>query len=71
LFDPRVATNFPAGGTRLLCPYPQISRYAGSGMTNDAANFVCVAPPDDDHDHDARDHDDDDDDGLDHRRDAE
>jgi hypothetical protein len=40
-------------------------------MTNDAANFVCVAPPDDDHDHDARDHDDDDDDGLDHRRDGE
>jgi hypothetical protein len=63
LFDARVAINFPTGGTRPLCPYPQISRYAGSGMTNDAANFVCVAPPDDDHDQD-------DDDGLDHRGDG-
>jgi feruloyl esterase len=63
LFNPVIATNFPANGTRPLCPYPQISRYAGSGMTNDAANFVCVTPPDDDHD--------DDDDGLDHSRDGE
>jgi hypothetical protein len=35
-------------------------------MTNDAANFVCVAPPDDDHDQGR-----DDDDGLDHSRDGE
>lgn len=63
LFDARVAINFPTGGTRPLCPYPQISRYVGSGMTNDAANFVCVAPPDLDHDQD-------DDDGLDHRGDG-
>ena len=63
LFDPRVARNFPAGGTRPLCPYPQIPRYVGSGMTNDAANFVCVTL------HEDHDHDRDDDDGLDHSRD--
>jgi hypothetical protein len=61
LFDVRVAQNFPTGGTRPLCPYPQTPRYTGSGMTNDAANFVCIP------------HDDrlegDDDDGLDHSRD--
>ncbi len=67
LFDARVAMNFPTGGTRPLCPYPQISRYVGSGMTNDAANFMCVAPPDDDHEQDR----DDDDDSLDHHRDGE
>ena len=45
LFDPRVAQNFPTGGTRPLCPYPKQSRYKGSGATNDAANFACVSPP--------------------------
>lgn len=44
IFDPRVAQNFPTGGTRPLCPYPQQSRYTGSGPTNDAASFVCHAP---------------------------
>ena len=44
LFDPRVATNFPANGTRPLCVYPRIPRYKGSGATNDAGNFVCVDP---------------------------
>jgi feruloyl esterase len=43
-FDPRVAQNFPTGGTRPLCPYPEQSRYSGSGATNDAASFVCVNP---------------------------
>jgi hypothetical protein len=42
LFDSRVAQNFPTGGTRPLCPYPQTSRYTGSGMTNNASNFICV-----------------------------
>jgi hypothetical protein len=28
--------------TRPLCPYPQVARYAGSGSTDDAANFKCV-----------------------------
>ncbi len=43
-FDPRVALNFPTGGTRPICPYPQQTRYKGTGATNDAANFVCVSP---------------------------
>jgi Tannase and feruloyl esterase len=29
--------------TRPLCAYPQTAKYRGSGDTNDAANFVCVA----------------------------
>jgi Tannase and feruloyl esterase len=47
-----VATKFkidrnPASGvvrTRPLCPYPQVARYAGSGSTDEAANFACGAP---------------------------
>ncbi len=31
-------------GPRPLCPYPQGERYKGSGSTDDAANFSCVAP---------------------------
>ena len=27
-----------------LCPYPQLTRYKGSGDTNDAKNYVCSAP---------------------------
>lgn len=27
--------------TRLLCPYPQVATYRGSGSVNDAASFVC------------------------------
>lgn len=34
-----------ADRTRRICPYPQIAKYKGSGDTNDAANFVCAAPP--------------------------
>jgi hypothetical protein len=44
LFDKRVAKNFPTGGTRPLCPYPQQSRYQGSGSTADAAHFACLTP---------------------------
>ena len=36
----------PAQGvkmTRPLCPYPQVAKYKGTGDTNDAANFACVA----------------------------
>ena len=61
IFDPRIATNFPAGGTRPLCPYPKTAQYAG-GPTNVASSFVCISPDhrdgqdgdddDDDHDHD-------------------
>jgi hypothetical protein len=31
--------------TRPLCAHPQVAKYKGSGDTNDAANFVCAAPP--------------------------
>jgi feruloyl esterase len=30
--------------TRPLCPYPQVARYKGTGSTDDAASFACVAP---------------------------
>ena len=29
--------------TRPLCPYPRAAKYKGTGDTNDAANFECVA----------------------------
>lgn len=31
--------------SRPICPYPQMTRYRGTGDTNDAANFACVALP--------------------------
>ncbi len=30
--------------TRPLCAYPKIAKYSGSGSTNEAGNFSCVAP---------------------------
>ncbi len=30
--------------TRPICPYPQRSKYTGTGSIDDAANFRCVAP---------------------------
>jgi feruloyl esterase len=30
--------------SRPLCPHPQVARYKGSGTTDEAANFSCVAP---------------------------
>src|SRR6202142_4487963 len=45
LFDAMVYTNFPTGGTRPLCPYPQQTRWTGSGSTGNAANFFCYTPP--------------------------
>jgi hypothetical protein len=50
IFDPRVAANFPVGGTRLLCPYPETSRYKGTGPSGDASSFVCVERDRDDRD---------------------
>jgi Tannase and feruloyl esterase len=37
-------TNGVRDRTRPLCPYPSIAAYAGSGDTNDAANFTCSKP---------------------------
>jgi feruloyl esterase len=34
-------TNGQSDRTRILCPYPQVATYKGSGDTNDAANFLC------------------------------
>ena len=30
--------------TRPLCVYPEVANYNGSGSTDEAANFRCVAP---------------------------
>jgi feruloyl esterase len=38
------STDGKVDRTRPLCPYPQVARFAGSGSTDDAANFVCKAP---------------------------
>lgn len=43
-FDPRVAQNFPTGGTRPICAFPLQTRYTGKGATNSATSFACVAP---------------------------
>ena len=29
--------------TRPICPYPQVAKYNGTGSTDDAASFKCVA----------------------------
>ena len=31
--------------TRPLCPFGQVAKWKGTGSTNDAANFSCVAEP--------------------------
>ena len=45
-----IATKYAGDGaskvvkmTRPLCVYPQVAKYKGSGDSNDAANFSCVA----------------------------
>ena len=38
------ATNGTVDRTRPLCPYPQVAAYTGTGSTDDAENFRCVAP---------------------------
>jgi feruloyl esterase len=30
--------------TRPLCPFPQVAKYKGTGSTDEAGNFSCVAP---------------------------
>ena len=46
--DKIVASRFDATGAvlrqRPVCPYPEQAVYSGSGSTNVAANFSCVAP---------------------------
>jgi feruloyl esterase len=46
--DQLIATHSTAGKvdrTRPLCPYPQVARYKGTGSIDEAASFVCAAPP--------------------------
>jgi feruloyl esterase len=45
--DQIVVTRYQNGnevGKRLVCPYPQVASYKGSGNPNDAANFTCKVP---------------------------
>jgi len=45
--DKLIASHTTAGKvdrTRPLCPYPQVARLKGTGSSDDAANFSCVAP---------------------------
>jgi hypothetical protein len=41
---PGAPTARSAPYTRPICSWPQLPKYAGSGDTNDAANFRCAAP---------------------------
>ena len=46
--DKMIATHSTGGKvdrTRPLCLYPQVARWKGTGSTDDAANFACVAEP--------------------------
>ena len=42
--NPLSGSALPPGRTRPLCPYPQFAQYTGTGNSEDAANFTCVAP---------------------------
>ena len=42
--NPLSGSALPPGRTRPLCPYPQYAQYAGTGDSENAANFTCVAP---------------------------
>ncbi|WP_211364148.1 tannase/feruloyl esterase family alpha/beta hydrolase [Propionivibrio limicola] len=33
--------SWPTNRTRLLCPYPKVARYKGTGNTEDAINYSC------------------------------
>jgi feruloyl esterase len=42
--NPEVPASWSPSRTRLLCPWPAVSRYRGQGDTESAASFACVAP---------------------------
>jgi feruloyl esterase len=42
--NPLSGSALPPGRTRPLCPYPQYARYTGTGDSENAANFTCIAP---------------------------
>ena len=39
--NPEVPADWHPQRTRLLCPYPQVARYAGSGDPENATSFTC------------------------------
>ena len=39
-----LASTANGARSRPLCPYPQVARYSGTGSSDDAAAFQCVAP---------------------------
>ncbi|MGH6627159.1 MAG: tannase/feruloyl esterase family alpha/beta hydrolase [Burkholderiaceae bacterium] len=39
--NPEIPASWSPTRTRLLCPYPQVPRYKGSGDTENAASFSC------------------------------
>ncbi len=39
--NPELPAGWAATRTRALCPWPQVSRYRGTGSLDDAASFVC------------------------------
>lgn len=41
--NPEVPANWSPTRSRLLCPYPQVPRYAGRGDAESAASFTCTA----------------------------
>ncbi|WP_111876503.1 tannase/feruloyl esterase family alpha/beta hydrolase [Paracidovorax anthurii] len=42
--NPEVPADWSPRRTRLLCPHPQVARYAGQGDPEQAASFRCTAP---------------------------
>ncbi len=42
--NPEVPATWSPTRTRLLCPYPSVARYRGTGDAEAAASFACVRP---------------------------
>jgi feruloyl esterase len=42
--NPEIPADWSPRRTRLLCPWPQVARYRGSGDVESAASFQCMAP---------------------------
>jgi feruloyl esterase len=40
--NPEVPASWAPDRTRPLCPVPSVARYTGTGLIDEAANFVCV-----------------------------
>jgi len=40
--NPEVPASWAPDRTRPLCPWPSVARYTGTGLIDEAANFVCV-----------------------------